>query len=182
MAEAINPGEEVLRTERLILRRFRETDVVRYFEIYSHPLTAEGLGSTFPTITHAWRHMSYVEGSWPLRGYGAMCITEIGSEQMIGLCGPSTMEGAGDVEIGWTIDPALHGRGLATEAAIGAARWIFAEKPDLGRVVHYIEDRNLTSQAVARRIGGARTDETFPHPLAGPIPIWATARGALAGE
>ncbi|MEO1658774.1 MAG: GNAT family N-acetyltransferase [Pseudomonadota bacterium] len=179
ITQAIQPGEEVFRTERLILRRFRAEDVQRYFAIYGHPSTEEGLGTSFPTITHAWRHMCYVEGSWPLRGYGAMCVTKIGSDEMIGLCGPSTMEGADDIEIGWTIDPELRGQGLAAEAAIGAARWTFDQNPDLGRVVHYIDDGNLASQAVAQKIGGARTDETFRHPLAGPIPIWATKREAL---
>ncbi|MEM9810538.1 MAG: GNAT family N-acetyltransferase [Pseudomonadota bacterium] len=174
----VGPGKEILRTERLILRRFRAGDVARYFAIYGHPSTEKGLGPC-PTISHAWRHMAYVEGNWSLRGFGAMCITKIGSDQMIGLCGPTLMEGAPGIEIAWTVDPELHGQGFAAEAAAGACRWIFNERPTLDRVLHYIDDHNKASQVVAKKIGGLRTDKIFEHPIVGPLPIWVTPRAAF---
>ena len=58
---------------------------------------------------------------------------------------------SGEVEIGWHLHPAHHGRGLATRAA----RELLSRTG--GRVLALTDPDNLASQAVAIRLG--MTDE-----------------------
>ena len=71
-------------------------------------------------------------------------------------------------EIGYWLDAGVTGRGLATEAAqamLDVARRLAAERPALRLVEIRCDARNLPSAAVPRRLGfrHARTIETPPH-------------------
>ncbi len=74
----------------------------------------------------------------------------------INLKGLPDAEGA--VEIGWGIDPAYRGRGLATEAAARVLSWVDAQ-PAAMRVIATIPDDRVPSQRVATRLGFASTAE-----------------------
>ncbi|GGY45885.1 GNAT family N-acetyltransferase [Parvularcula lutaonensis] len=177
--EQVAPGAEVLRTERLILRRFRLSDTQAYFEMMNQPAVEATLIPGPASLAQAGRDIAMVEGHWPLRGFSFMAVEEKTTGLLVGRVGPWYPVGWPALEVGWTIHPRRWRRGYAAEAASAACRWIFEQKPDLDRVIHVIDPTNKGSQAVAEKIGGTNTGEPFVHPVAGKLDIWATPRSAI---
>lgn len=73
-----------------------------------------------------------------------------------------------DYGYGYFCDPAVRGKGIITDAAktlMSAVESI----ADVKTFSLYIEDVNLASQAVAKKLGFARTDETYLEPVLGTI-------------
>jgi RimJ/RimL family protein N-acetyltransferase len=81
------------------------------------------------------------------------------------------------VEIGWRLDPAYWGRGLATEAADAVLRDGF-ERLGLGRIISIIHRDNTASRRVAEKIGLRLWREAeHAHPNTGemlPICVYET--------
>ncbi|MBA2293754.1 MAG: GNAT family N-acetyltransferase [Actinobacteria bacterium] len=73
-------------------------------------------------------------------------------------------------EIGWAIDPARWGEGLATEAAAAAPRDTF-ERVRLERVVSFTSLANIASTRVMERLGLERGGTTE---WAGSEHVWYT--------
>jgi RimJ/RimL family protein N-acetyltransferase len=55
-------------------------------------------------------------------------------------------------EIGWALEPASWGRGLATEAGAAAVTWVFGEL-DYARAVSITTEANTASRNVMRKLG-----------------------------
>ena len=79
--------------------------------------------------------------------------------------------------MGWAFRRSAWGKGYATEAAVAAVDWAFDH---LGwhDVIHSIDPANLSSQALAQRLGSRnRGPGKLPPPLdAYPIEIWGQTR------
>ena len=79
----------------------------------------------------------------------------------------TSVEGTAEVELPWSIEPALHGQGLATEAAIAACN--HARELGLEQVIALVLPRNVPSQRVAHKAGfeedGKVTHAGLPHLL-----------------
>src|SRR5205085_9750567 len=61
-------------------------------------------------------------------------------------------------ELGYTLAPAFHGHGYATEAAAALCRWALATL-DVARVVATTDAQNLASIRVLARLGMQRIEE-----------------------
>ncbi|MEO1041201.1 MAG: GNAT family N-acetyltransferase [Pseudomonadota bacterium] len=177
--ETIAPGAEILRTERLILRRFRMADVGAYFEMMNQPAVEATLLPGPETIALAGREMAMIEGHWALVGFSFFAVEERSTGLLIGRVGPWAPYGQPGVEVGWTIHPRRGRRGHATEAASAAGRWILEQRADLSEVIHIIARNNRASQVVAKKLGGEPSGRTYAHPLVGTCDIWATPREAF---
>ena len=99
-------------------------------------------------------------GQWALRGHGQWALVEQATGRFVGRAGlhqPERPEWPG-LEVGWTLRRDAWGFGYATEAGRAAIAYAFGV---LGRdeVVSVIAPSNLRSQAVARRLGLALSDE-----------------------
>jgi RimJ/RimL family protein N-acetyltransferase len=57
-----------------------------------------------------------------------------------------------DPEVGWGIDPAWWGRGIATEAGAASVAWAFGEL-GYARVVSITTEANVASRRVMARLG-----------------------------
>jgi len=78
-------------------------------------------------------------------------------------------------EIGWFIDRAYWGQGLATEGALAAKQFAF-ERLDIERLIGIYNAQNLASGKVMEKIGMAFWKE-LPHPRFGfPLRIYAIDR------
>jgi RimJ/RimL family protein N-acetyltransferase len=75
------------------------------------------------------------------------------SEEFVGRGGLAwtTVEGVAQVELPWSIEPPLHRRGLATEAATAAAEW--AREIGFEQVIALTLPHNVASQRVAHKAG-----------------------------
>lgn len=134
------------------LRRWTEDDVEAFYDIYSRWEVMRHLGAhprqVVPDREEALARLRRMPGreDGP-RGYWA--IEEDGVPVGTVLLLP--LEDSGEVEIGWHLHPAHHGKGLATRAA----RELLSRTR--GRVLALTDQDNLASQAVATRLG--MTDE-----------------------
>ena len=147
-----------LRTERLVLRPFREEDLDAWAQILADPETAEFIGGV-RTREDAWRSMAMYLGHWELRGYGQWAVERRLDGRLIGRAGLWYPEGWPELEVGWTLDRSVWGEGFATEAGQAAMEWGFSEV-GLTRIASVIGRENSRSRAVAVRLGMELAYET----------------------
>lgn len=172
------PMTLTLETERLILRPMAPEDLDAHFAMMSDPRVAQFLtpdGKPMPAAAH-WRAFATMLGHWTIRGYGFFSAFEKSSGDWVGRIGPWEPGGWPSLEAGWGVDPRFWGKGYAGEAAIATIRWVFAQYPDLPRIISLIVPENAKSQAVAAKIGETRTKETFSPAPGINSEIWAADR------
>jgi [ribosomal protein S5]-alanine N-acetyltransferase len=113
-----------------------------------------------------------VEGDcahWSDHGFGPWVLIERESGGFAGRGGLAwtSVEGTARVELPWSIEPRLHGQGLATEAATAACEW--ADELRFEEVVALILPANVASRRVAEKAGfeqdGEVTHAGLPHLL-----------------
>ena len=146
-----------LTTARLVLRRWREDDVSALAAILMHPDVAAWL-SDRSTDDVAMTIARY-EHSWETLGYGRFAVEDRETGALLGRAGLMHQDAWQATpekdEIGWAIDPARWGEGLATEAADAAMRDGF-ERVGLPRVVSFALPENLASLRVMEKCGMTR--------------------------
>ena len=171
-----------LETERLILRAWRDDDLDAYAAMVGDPETMRFLGGALQR-PDAWRSMAYQLGHWVLRGHGMWAVERKSDCAFIGRIGVQRPEGWPAVEVAWTLVKSYRGQGYATEAAKASLEWGFNNLP-VPKLVSLIDPENLSSQAVAKRLGqtkgGAAT--LFAQGTSFPVDIWEISRERLAAN
>ena len=166
----------VLETDRLILRVPQAGDFERFAEVLGNEEAARYIGGAQPRAA-IWRRFLQMPGAWVLQGFGMFSVVEKSSGRWLGQAGPWKPEGWPGNEIGWTFHPDTWGKGYATEAAIAAIDWAFA---NLGwdDVIHCIDPDNVASQALAQRLGSRNLGAvTLPSPFENaPSDAWGQSR------
>lgn len=111
-----------------------------------------------------------VEGDcshWADHGFGPWVLIDRESGEFAGRGGLAwtSVDDTAQVELPWSIEPPLHGQGLATEAAIAATEW--ARELRIEVVVALVLPTNVASQRVAQKAGFTESGETIhaglPH-------------------
>ena len=125
----------------------------------------------------AWRGFLSMAGAWTIQGFAMFSVIEKESGQWIGRIGPWVPEGWPGPEVGWGLARAAWGKGYAVEAAVAAMDWVF-DQLDWDDVIHSIDDDNIASQAVARRLGSVnRGPGRLPPPYENePVDLWGQTR------
>jgi RimJ/RimL family protein N-acetyltransferase len=156
-----------LRTERLLLRRWRGSDRLpfqqinadsRVMEFFPEPLTAEASDALF---ARAREHFDR-------RGFGPFAVELIETSAFIGFIGLSIpgfdAQFMPAVEIGWRLAFEHWGKGFATEGARAARRHAF-ETLKLEEVVSFTVPANLRSRRVMEKLGMSHNPaDDFDHP------------------
>jgi len=156
-----------LRTERLLLRQWRDSDRLafrqmnadpRVMEFFPELLTAEASDALFDRAeAHFNRH-----------GFGPFAAELLETGAFIGFIGLSIPAFEAHftpaVEIGWRIAFEHWNKGLATEGASAALSFGFKELA-LEQVVSFTVPANLRSRRVMERIGMTHNSaDDFDHP------------------
>jgi RimJ/RimL family protein N-acetyltransferase len=141
-------------TERLIMRGWRESDLVPWAAMNADPEVRRylGLPLTFEQSS-AWV-LNY-QDDLDRHGFGFWAVEVRESGDFIGFAGLDTMDGDVQftgIELGWRLARSAWGHGYATEAALAALRYGFGTM-GLEEIVAVTAAANLRSQAVMRRIG-----------------------------
>ncbi|WP_209348055.1 GNAT family N-acetyltransferase [Pontixanthobacter sp. CEM42] len=147
-----------IETERLRLRFLRQDDFDIYADYYADPRTARFVGGQM-SRDKAWRHMAAIVGHWSLKGFGQWAVEEKATGRMIGCIGLWEPEGWPELEVGYWLVDAAHGKGYATEATIAARNYAY-ENLGAKTLVSYIDPSNEPSMRVAER-AGAWLDDTI---------------------
>ena len=169
-------GTPELRTERLLLRGWRESDRQPFATMNADPAVVEFLNGSL-TREQSDAMVDRVEASWALKGYGLWAVQVIDGPEFIGYVGlwdalfeaPFTPA----IEVGWRLARCAWGRGFASEAARAALRY-GCETLGLPEVVSFTAATNLRSRAVMERIGMTRDlARDFDHPS---VPVGSPLR------
>lgn len=151
-----------------MLRPFTAVDRTPFFELNTHPLVVESLGSS-PTRAESDAMVERFGSELAREGWGLWAVDVAGRggggfAGMVGLhrvnpalpCAPA-------VEVAWRLHPEHWGHGYAAEAAAAALAYGFAA--GLDEIVAFTTTVNTRSQAVMERIGMTRDlGGDFDHP------------------
>ena len=156
-----------LRTERLLLRRWRESDGDRWAELNGDPVAMEHFPSSF-TREQSDAQMAVFDAEIEERGWGLWAVEVVDAGAFIGFVGlrppPWEAHFTPAVEIGWRLHRDSWGHGYATEAAREALRFGFQDL-DLDEIVSFTIPANARSRAVMERIGMTHDPaDDFEHP------------------
>jgi RimJ/RimL family protein N-acetyltransferase len=141
-------------TGRLLLRRWRETDLAPFAALNADPVVMEH----FPGTLSRERSDAMVErmdAHLDERGWGLWAVEVPGVTSFAGFVGLAAADrvlGRPAVEVGWRFDRAWWGHGYATEGAREALRVGF-EVIGLAEIVSFTVPANVRSRAVMERIG-----------------------------
>ena len=140
-----------LETPRLILRPLRMEDFDAWAAMHSDEITMKFIGGPQPRAT-AWRSFMCMCGAWNMTGVAMFSVIEKSSGKWVGRLGPWYPEGWPDHEVGWGIAREHWGKGYASEGAAATMDYAF-DVLGWTELIHCIEENNLASQGVAKRLG-----------------------------
>ncbi|WP_326643455.1 GNAT family N-acetyltransferase [Streptosporangium sp. NBC_01755] len=155
-----------LRTDRLLLRQWRESDLDPWAAMNADPEVREHFPDLL-TREQSAASIALFQADLGRRGYGWWAVEVLKTGEFIGFTGLTPAhEGMPftGMEIGWRLTRSSWGHGYATEAALACLAFGF-ETLELPEIVAITTTTNLRSQAVMRRIGMTRAPAAdFDHP------------------
>lgn len=157
-----------LRTDRLLLRGWREGDRAPFAALNADPEVMRHFPARL-TRDESDAMIDRIQAGFAERGFDLWALEIIGTGQFIGFTGLAEPRFQAHftpaVEIGWRLSRPSWGHGYASEAARRVLGFAFN---DLGlrEVVSFTSAVNVRSQAVMRRIGMTHDPaDDFEHPL-----------------
>jgi RimJ/RimL family protein N-acetyltransferase len=163
----VGAAQPELRTERLLLRRWRPVDLDQFAAINADPQVMEH----YPAALSREESAALIEriaGSFEDHGYGLWAVEITGETPFAGYVGldPVGIEVpfAPAVELGWRLGRNYWGRGIASEAANASIAFAF-ERLGLRELVAYTAAVNARSRRLMERLAMTRDPaEDFLHP------------------
>ena len=157
----------ILRSQRLILRPWRESDLPQIARMHADPRVMEFMPACLDRAASD-AMVARLQAAIETRGYGFWAVEVSGSAEFIGFVGLNQPSFAAAftpcVEVGWRLAHEYWGRGYATEAAREALRFGFQDLA-LPEIVSFTAAINERSWRVMRRLGMHHYQaEDFDHP------------------
>ncbi|MEV1243790.1 GNAT family N-acetyltransferase [Nonomuraea sp. NPDC050022] len=174
-----------LRTDRLTLRRWRDSDLEPWAAMNADPEVRQHLGDLL-TREQSDASVARFQAEFDQRGYGWWAVEVRTTGEFIGFAGLDQVDDGmpfTGVEIGWRLARSAWGQGYATEAALTVLAHGF-DTLELPEILAVTTATNLRSQAVMRRIGMTRDpaddfdDPTVPEGPLRPNVLYRIARSA----
>jgi RimJ/RimL family protein N-acetyltransferase len=165
-ALTISSGE--IRTERLLLRRWRPEDRAPFAALNADPRVMEHFPALLSREESAAAALR-MEAHFERHGFGLWAVQIDGVAPFAGFLGLSTPRFEAKFtpcfEIGWRLAAETWGRGFATEGARAAVSFGF-QTLGLLEIVSFTVPANLRSRRVMEKLGMTRDpSEDFDHPL-----------------
>jgi len=146
-----------LRTDRLLLRRWRESDLDPWAAMNADPEVREHFPGLL-TRAESAASIARFQADLDRRGFGWWALEVHETGEFIGFAGLDPVDDGlpfTGIEIGWRLARSAWGHGYATEAALAALDFGFGPL-DLSEILAVTTTTNVRSQAVMRRIGMTR--------------------------
>lgn len=144
-----------------LLRRLRASDLDRFYAYRSDPAVGRFQGWSPMTPAEALAFIDemasaelFVPGQW-----AQVAIAEASTDELVGDIGLFVAEDGASAEVGFTLHPAVRGRGLATAAVQEAIRLLW-EHTAVDRIIGVTDARNAASVRVLERVGMERVDSS----------------------
>lgn len=156
-----------VRTERLLLRGWRDSDREPFAALNADPIVMEH----FPAPLERADSDAFVDrmiACWRERDFGLWAVEVVGTPACIGFVGLNHPGFVADfmpcVEVGWRLGHAAWGRGYAPEAARAALRFGW-EAVGLDEIQSWTTTGNANSRRVMEKIGMTHDPaDDFDHP------------------
>lgn len=151
-----NTNYSSIETQRLMLRKFKESDAVAFFEYRTNPQVALYQGEGWidykleQALEFAKEQMNFKPGipnTWFQIAIELKCTGEL-----IGDIGLHTLEDINQVEIGFTLNPMYQNKGYGIEAVKCLIGYIF-NVLNKHRVIAIADVRNQNSTKLLEKIG-----------------------------
>ena len=160
-------AENTIKTQRLLLRQWREEDFAPFAAMNADPRVMEHFPSV-KTLEESRKEYQAILEQFKKHGYGWWAVSVIDGPDFIGFVGLNHVNFETSftpaVEIGWRLAFNYWGKGYATEGAIASLRYGF-ETLKLKEIVSFTAVQNMKSRAVMERIGMHHdAEDDFDHP------------------
>lgn len=142
----------ILETNRLVLRELTLDDADAMFKVFGDPVAMRYLPAPY-TLDEVKERILRLQDYTRDNGFSLWAVVLKDTQEMVGDCGLTFQKVLGEYEyeIGYHIDPAFQGKGIATEAARACLEWAFANTY-CKRVISYMTTENLASRRVAEKV------------------------------
>ena len=156
---------DTIRTDRLLMRRWLESDREPFADLNGDPETLLFFAATLDRAASD-AYIDLIESRFERLGYGLWALEIRETGEFIGFTGlnpmPDDVPGAGGVEVGWRLAKHAWHHGYATEAARAALAVAF-DGVGLNEIWSMTAVLNEPSIAVMRRLGMTEVAR-FDHP------------------
>jgi RimJ/RimL family protein N-acetyltransferase len=168
-SDPVRPMPE-LRTDRMLLRDWRDEDLAPFAELNSDPIAMEHFPSTLTTAQSA-EMIERLREQWASHGWSWWAVGSLESGEFLGAVGlllvdldaPFNDPEDPSIEVGWRLRRAAWGQGFATEAATAALDWAFGLQA-AEEVVSFTAPVNHRSRRVMEKLGMRHDpDGDFDH-------------------
>jgi ribosomal-protein-alanine N-acetyltransferase len=157
----------MLETERLLLRRWIESDREPFAALNANPRVME----FFPSVLTRQESDDFIirtEAHFDIHGFGLFATELKADHTFVGFIGlhVATFQAhfTPCVEIGWRIAEEYWGRGIATEGSREVIRFAF-DRLRLDSLVSFTSPENVASRKVMEKLGMTHNPaEDFDHP------------------
>ncbi|CAN3979014.1 GNAT family N-acetyltransferase [Kitasatospora purpeofusca] len=146
-----------LHTDRLLIRRWRESDLEPWAAMNADPEVRQHLGEPL-SRERSDESVARFEADFDRRGYGWWAVEVRETGEFIGFAGLDEVDEEvpfTGVEIGWRLARSAWGLGYATEAARAVLAFGF-DTLEVPEILAVTTATNLRSQAVMTRLGMTR--------------------------
>lgn len=160
-------NDYVIKTERLIMRPWREADFDSFARLNADPRVMEYFPGVL-TQEESYRFAQRICNAMQQQGWGLWAVSIPDVADFIGYIGLSQVNFAADfapaVEMGWRLAYDFWNKGYATEGAQAVLKYGF-EKLHLNEIVSFTAMNNMRSRRVMEKIGMYHDEKSdFDHP------------------
>lgn len=149
-------SEIVFKTERLLVRRWRDSDLPDVLAVYGDADAMRWVGDGKPLSQEdGIKWLEVTRTNYENRGYGMFAVEEQESQEIIGFCGIVHPGGQTEPEIKYAYRRLQWGRGFATEAVVGLISY-GAVAHGLRYIIATVALANVASQRVLLKAGMVR--------------------------
>ena len=150
-------SEVVFSTERLVVRRWRESDLPARLAVYGDAEAMRWAGDGEPiTREECVKWLEVTRKNYEMRGYGMFAAEQKSTPGVIGFCGIVHPGGQAEAEVKYAYLRSHWGRGFASEAIIGLLRY-GAGVHGLCRIIATTALDNTASHRVLLKAGMERS-------------------------
>jgi RimJ/RimL family protein N-acetyltransferase len=169
-----------LRTPRLVLRGWREADIVPLAAINGDAEVMRWIGDgTTRDLEQTRASVAALERQWEETGMGLFAVEVLAAAELAGVTGlavphflPEIMPA---IEIAWRFGQPFWGQGIATEAARAALEFVFVDR-GLDRIVAIVQVGNGASERVMQKLGMRLERQTTDPGSGRPVRVYAITR------
>lgn len=146
----------VFETERLVVRRWRDSDLPHILAVYGDAEVTKWVGNGKPiTEEEAREWLVVTQRNYEKYGYGMFAVEFRSRPGIIGFCGIVHPMGQEEAEVKYAYLPSVWGHGIATEALSGLISYGI-NIHGLSRLIATTALENVASHAVLLKVGMSR--------------------------